>query len=91
MSPTGRNDKLMKSSRRTFLKSAGGFLAVSFGPGITSETVAAVLQQQEPPDSIPILISNSWIPGLSLRPITRPRFTSVKPTADKEPEPHSVK
>ncbi len=46
VSPTGRKDQLMKSSRRTFLKSAGGFLAISIGGGISSETVAAVLQQQ---------------------------------------------
>jgi nicotinate dehydrogenase subunit B len=38
--------KVMKPSRRAFLKSAGGFLAVSLSPGITTKTVAAVLQQQ---------------------------------------------
>src|SRR5215831_5975511 len=36
----------MKSSRRAFLKSAGGFLLVSVNAGIATDAVAAVLQQQ---------------------------------------------
>ncbi|HEY2379991.1 MAG TPA: molybdopterin cofactor-binding domain-containing protein [Terriglobia bacterium] len=36
----------MRSNRRTFLKTAGGFLVVSANAGITTEAVAAALQQQ---------------------------------------------
>src|SRR5215831_2036736 len=36
----------MKSSRRAFLKSAGGFLLVSVNAGIATDAVAAVLQEQ---------------------------------------------
>lgn len=36
----------MKSNRRTFLKTAGGFLLVSASGTVTTEAVAAVLQQQ---------------------------------------------
>jgi nicotinate dehydrogenase subunit B len=46
VSPTGRNHQGMKTNRRTFLKSAGGFLFVSVNAGIATDAVAAVLQQQ---------------------------------------------
>jgi CO/xanthine dehydrogenase Mo-binding subunit len=42
VSPTGRNNS--GTSRRAFLKSAGGFLVVSVNAGITADAVAAVLQ-----------------------------------------------
>ena len=46
VSPTGRNNKQNGANRRTFLKTAGGFLLVSANVGINTEAVAAVLQQQ---------------------------------------------
>jgi nicotinate dehydrogenase subunit B len=46
VSPTGRNHQGMKTNRRAFLKSAGGFLLVSVNAGIATDAVAAVLQQQ---------------------------------------------
>src|SRR5215471_1240901 len=46
VSPTGRNHQGVNTNRRTFLKSAGGFLLVSVNAGIATDAVAAVLQEQ---------------------------------------------